>query len=573
MEKCKRVLLLILAAAILLSLCSCSKSADDDEEERPAVSGYDTAKEAFLAYCEGLFTFDWEKIESAIHPDMMKSAYGREFEEYYYDTPEYAEKMTIVTNNFELRSEQFEDRNTDIDSFEKLLEEQCSVKLSVEELKYNKISFDTGYDGWNSFVFSDDHFVFKCDGKWYAFPQFKELTQDESEPEQDSVNEGAELVSVSVEDAYMKTIEADQYDSSAVHCYHIPKVVCSDADRFAAVNEKIYNEISPLTQGIVTDDGGAVMVEYLHYTWAIKGDIISILVEKAYTTSGYTDDYIYNISISSGEFASDDAVLREFGVSEAEHIEMVKTAITNFFEDSRENVINGSGADESYYNELLSDSIREVTPDSTVPFVCENGHLGSTGAFYWLAGAGWSVHRWDLTTMEFFWISECSTDHSAGTEYEPSEDVGSFFGAEGEAVEESAWQMLSHLEKNEGAKAAELLKQIYQSVQQLIAGTEVGYGYPVSEDCTIWNDPDMGTFLRIDTYDLDLYFEEPGIRVRFWQSLAIEPGSISYDRVCSYIMDFTDEWEFVGWSHQDVDNKTWYEYDSAGTLLDEWQYN
>lgn len=365
MKKWKCIVSLVLAVAMLLGLCACSRLTDEYKAERAdeksADSGYDTAEEAFLAYCEGLFTFDWEMIESTIHPDMMESDYGREFMAYYYATPEYADRMIIMANDFDLRSEEFEDRAAEIDLFEEILEEQCSVELSVKALKYNKVSFDTDYDGWTSFVFAEDQFVFKCDGKWYAFPWFKELTVD-TEQEQTVENDSqSETGSVSTEDTYVET--------------------------------------------------------------------------------------------------------------------------------------------------------------------------------------------------------------------EPSEDVGFYFGAEGEAVEESAWQMLSHLEKNEGAKAAELLKEIYRSAQGLVMGTETGCGYPISEDCSIWNDPELNTFLSIGEYELDLYVEEPGLRVRFWKLVPEEPGSITYEQVCTYILDFTEEWEFLGWSYNDAEKQVWYEYDANETLTDEWSYS
>ena len=250
----KKILCMLLVAAMLLSLSACSKLPDKTDEDSDkaqtssAASGYDTAEEAFLAYCEGLFTFDWDKITSAIHPDILSSAYGQEFKSYYFATPEYAERDNIIANSFTLRSETFEDRANSIESLIKALSMYCSVSLPVESLKYNKISFASNYD-WQSFVFADDQFVFQCEGKWYAFPWFKELDEnggyESSNQETITDNEELEQYYVNVADAEgSRVVIGDSYDSTAVHCFHIPTVKCADEDRFAAVNASIVSELS-----------------------------------------------------------------------------------------------------------------------------------------------------------------------------------------------------------------------------------------------------------------------------------------------------------------------------------------
>lgn len=427
MKTIKQIFSLLLALAMLLSLCACSATADTDDddggyEKNAATGGYNTAEEAFLTYCEGIFTFDWEKIESTIHPDMMKSAYGQEFKEAYCKTPEYVEPVTVT--NIRLRDDEgMRDASDTIPEFVQLMSTRYGVELNVESMKTHKISLDTMHKNWSSEIFADQHFVFMCDGKWYAFPIFKDLSEEvtEEQPTQEATDATEpEALAVFVEDAFFDSVTGDQYDSGREHCYHIPKVVCADAERFATVNEKIFNEILPLTKEI---DAEYLSLDYIYYTWAQKGDILTILVEPARLDYYDSTAYIYNISISSGEFASDDAVLREFGISEAEYMEEVKAAITKQFDDLRANVVNASGMEESQYNELLDKSLEEITLDSTTPFVCDNAHLGSTGAYYWFAGAGWYDERWDLETKEIFHIAECTVDHDADTSASTPEET------------------------------------------------------------------------------------------------------------------------------------------------------
>ena len=703
MRRQKAILSLLLALSLLLSLCACGKLHDKEalfqDELSAADSGYATAEEAFLAYCEGLFSLDWEQVRQTIHPELLASPYGQAFQESFLSRPEYADRAKIRLQGLKLSGDSVMYDSSDLtDMFQSTID-GLGLDLKIEDVKSQDIEFEADYQGWDSHFFSEHQCVIRIDGRWYAMPVYNILSLDElestSEPPTDSEPVHVDDASASI------FVVGDQFDSSQAHCYHIPMVSCEDSGRFAKVNDTISRELSHILESETNPKG--YNLDCMSYDWAQHGDILSIVVQTDRIEAAITDFHIYNISVSKADFVSDEAVLQAFGTSEAEFLEMVKGAITQNFERHRESVLSSSGCDEAEYDRLLNQSIEELTAQSTVPFVGPDGQLCALAGSHWFAGASWYKHLWDLTANDLFWIPDCTQDHSEPSEpSEPEQDsnvsltkeellgqwevdteytmndsgksmwdiFGSSFSSgghlmtfseeggfhyyvawcygngtyqltdnglsahvtdgdpsgtfelqvsrdgvlrlafdilgdgtlvfwhktsqsdtdsgaqsgateapdsgnlsEAEQIETTALAIISYLKNSEGTEAAALAQKLYNRVSEMVADYDLGTGQGITDDCDIFHASSDFPFLSVRDYDFNLSEEEPGLRMRIWLKVPVAPHSVTYDSFCVYILDFTENWEFTGWSHHDYENKVWYDYDSTGTLLDSRSYS
>ena len=160
----KKLLSILLALALVLTLCACSKSSDGEESTKAA--GFATAEEALLAYCEALFSLDWEGIEETVHPEVMASAYGQAFKSEFFASPEYADRDSIEISGLALRDSE---GARDCESFEEWVA-YLDLDVEVENMKTHRINFDCDYEGWVTGIFIDEQFVMQIDGRWYALP-------------------------------------------------------------------------------------------------------------------------------------------------------------------------------------------------------------------------------------------------------------------------------------------------------------------------------------------------------------------------------------------------------------------
>ncbi len=490
MKKLKSIIALLLAVAILLSLCACGKSSDEDkakeDEKGAALSGYATAEEAFLAYCEGLLALDWERIEKTIHPDILASAYGQGFKELFFSSPEYADRAIIKISSLRLRDDDgMRDSSEAISIFENELA-TLGLNIDIEDMKTHKVDFDTDYQDWFTYIFDEQQFVIQINGRWYGAPLYDLEGADESES--NDYNEPTESDSPQEEVGTTIIAKAELLGQWEV-----------DTEYTTSYTGKSMWDIF----GSSFSDGGNQM------TFSEDGSF-DYYVAWCYGHGSYalTDTGLY-VTITDGDPSED----LSFVVS--------NDGITRIAYD-----VYGDGTLVFWYKTSQSDSSSMQDEESTTPAATENNS---------------------------------SVDSS-----------------EAQKIEENALAIITYLDNNAGAQASVLAQELYYQVSEMTVNFSDEYGHYITDDCCIAKASTGLAFISVSDYEFYLDVEDPGMRLRIWKPVPTDspdPQSVTYELFCAYIIDFTENWDYVGWSCNDYENDTWYEFDSADVLLDTWSYN
>ncbi len=211
------------------------------------------------------------------------------------------------------------------------------------------------------------------------------IEKESGEPEEvpnlpEETNPNSSLVTDAFYDCIM-----DEYLCNEVLCYHIPRINLNN-DILEDANTKIYNQLYSILQNEVYVNRGE---EYYYpslsemvYKWGQTGNIVSIIVKTNHTDCDWTQYYVYNVSIESGEEISDSELIRAYGLTEDEFYDLSRETVRKHIE----NISDLISSEESYstYVEL---TLSEENIKETIPYINSNGELCIVANIYYPIGA------------------------------------------------------------------------------------------------------------------------------------------------------------------------------------------
>ncbi len=180
--------------------------------------------------------------------------------------------------------------------------------------------------------------------------------------------------------------------------YRIPKINL-DGNTVANINAEIW---ATLYDGEVVGtlewwnqehyEGDA----YITYDWYVNNKILSLVIESHradYVT--WSDYYVYNISISTGERISNSELISMAELSQDEYFDTVRQALGSEYFQGKEHYIEYWGYDD-FFRTQLEDTLSDENIQNCVPYFNENGQLCIIAVIYSLAGAGYYYHTINL---------------------------------------------------------------------------------------------------------------------------------------------------------------------------------
>lgn len=231
---------------------------------------------------------------------------------------------------------------------------------------------------------------------------------DVTQPE-NTENTSAETI-IQVTDAYADAVTyADQ-----TLCYHIPEIVSEDG-RYEIVNARFYERFHQILLQEVyyhIQHGASPGLSAMTYTWGIKGDVISVLIEtSAYEYPG-KDYYVYHISAKTGEPVEYTELFLAFDTGEKDFLALTKSAVEAYWNrrvSEMDPEVVSSGALQPY----IDNSLAEDNLKAAIPYINAEGELCFVVKIFSPAGAD---YYWTLLNTADGAVEElpdCSMEHTA----------------------------------------------------------------------------------------------------------------------------------------------------------------
>ena len=215
---------------------------------------------------------------------------------------------------------------------------------------------------------------------------------------------------ITVTDAYQDYL-VDYYSGEC--CYHIPQIHLED-DRAAAVNGEIYRELYTILEDVYEhrDHYGYISWGSMLYQWAVKDDIVSLVVEVRRAEYHWVDYYVYNVSTATGQRVSDAYLIEACGMDMTAYYTAAEAAVRASYSSLYSGDII-DGMDREFYDSLVESSCSRENLENSKPYISENGELCMAVTWYSPAGAS---YYWELLGLEqqtnMSWF-QCTVDHSA----------------------------------------------------------------------------------------------------------------------------------------------------------------
>lgn len=158
--------------------------------------------------------------------------------------------------------------------------------------------------------------------------------------------------------------------------YHIPRVNL-ELPQIEEVNDQIYTELyHGLLEESVVECPDFPSLAQLAYSYGVKDETLSILVcaYEKFTAESWDERqyYVYNLSMETGDFLSDEALLSAFGMTREEYREALEAAAEERCRELYEQ--NSAGIqEESYYQKALTWTRENL--DGARPYIDAGGDL------------------------------------------------------------------------------------------------------------------------------------------------------------------------------------------------------
>ncbi len=220
---------------------------------------------------------------------------------------------------------------------------------------------------------------------------------------------------VSVSDAFFYEGRADLGSGDTHIEYHFPRIEIEGVDT-GEVNAEFWGG-DEASAGLVRDKRGQKyisLMDLVTYEWSVTGDILSVVTISRYEwgTLSYS---VRNISISTGQFVSDDEVLAQAGVIREKFYAMAEETLHKNYSSYLAQYCDGMDEDSAF--ELIG------SVDNDVPFFNSSGHLSMVAFGAPVTADLPFLFLFDLDTQEPFEIPEEEMSIGAGTR-EPGDVAG-----------------------------------------------------------------------------------------------------------------------------------------------------
>ncbi len=196
------------------------------------------------------------------------------------------------------------------------------------------------------------------------------LPDDTDEPEPEPTPEPDEAL---VTDA--------EFTDSGSECYHVPQVNLPDAlaDNTNYTNSVIFHQLTQYSSAKIC------------YSWQVKENVISILVNIEYLDHDGWYWYVFNIDKDTGKFVSDDEVAALYSMEEMTLRNRIHAALRVHWDSA-----TGRNTMEWKDSEFHTFSYTNIC--AATPFIQQTGELGFMVDVYMPAGAGCYPEAFDLAT-------------------------------------------------------------------------------------------------------------------------------------------------------------------------------
>ena len=203
-----------------------------------------------------------------------------------------------------------------------------------------------------------------------------------------------------VTDAYTETYT----DEFGTYVWRVPKIMLS-GDNVESINDEIWETlfvgaVSQNHEGIQQGDT-FVAYDVIDYTWAVNGNILSLVTTINTSTMSWTDYYVYNMDVTTGSKLSRDTLLNTYGYSLDEYYKLAEQVLGSKFwsgwDRDNENFQNNSFV--SWFNDALQKTISKENIDQSFPYINSKGELCIIAKVYSLAGAD---YYWNNLNMSNF---------------------------------------------------------------------------------------------------------------------------------------------------------------------------
>lgn len=261
-------------------------------------------------------------------------------------------------------------------------------------------SAETLFAGGYNFVLPAGQYILECSADGcYVETALVEVNAGETVQKDIELRLEESAASVDVQDAYcyMETVDAEEESAGDEEMqveYRFPKVVI-DGVSTDAVNAELWSgdesELSWTTdtQGRKYDS----LYDLMTYDWYVTGDTLSILSIDRYTwgTLNYT---VRNISVTTGQFMTDDAVLAQAGITREAFYALAEDTLHKNYAAFLSQYCGGMDEETAF---SLIHSVEEATP-----FFNSLGHLSMVAFGAPVTADSPYLFLFDLETQELF---------------------------------------------------------------------------------------------------------------------------------------------------------------------------
>lgn len=217
-----------------------------------------------------------------------------------------------------------------------------------------------------------------------------------------------------VTEAYTETYT----DEFGTYIWRIPEIMLS-GDDIESINNEIWETlftgaVSQNHEGI-QQGGTFVAYDVIDYTWAVNGNILSLVTTTNASTMSWTDYYVYNVDITTGRELSRDTLLNTYGYSYDEYNKLAEQVLGSKFWSTWDRNNENFQDDDfiSWFNEALEKTISQENIDQSFPYINDKGELCIIAKVYSLAGADYYWNN--LNMVNFTLVPDYATPVESNT--------------------------------------------------------------------------------------------------------------------------------------------------------------
>ena len=171
------------------------------------------------------------------------------------------------------------------------------------------------------------------------------------------------------------------------------------------LNEQIFNSLYPAVEAAekeFTRYEDTYICSEIEYTWAVNGDILSLVVHIIDNDIGCDSFQVYNVSVSQSVTLEDKVVVAEAGMDMAEYSDLAKRVLgTECWQSwAVDSPMFGEQQFVDLFNLQLQSSISDENISEAMPYLNGSGQLCMIAKHYPMAGASYYWHNYNLETDE-----------------------------------------------------------------------------------------------------------------------------------------------------------------------------